>query len=189
MELMEAIEMRRSIRSYKPDEVSHDQLRQLLHAAVQAPSGMNAQPWAFGVITDQMLLRSFSDRVKAYLLGKVDEWPWLERYKDHFENPDYNVFYYAPALIVIYAREQTPIAQIDCTLAAENVMLAAAGMGLGTCWIGFATDLLNMPGTRQELGVPEEFLAIAPIIVGYPDGPPPDRVKNPPEVVYWKRSS
>jgi len=186
MELMNVINARRSIRAYKPDAVRREAIDELLQAAVQAPSGMNAQPWAFGVITDRTLLRTYSERTKTFLLAKIAEWPWLERYREHFVNPDYSVFYNAPALVIIYAKAVSPIAQIDCTLAAENLMLTACDMGLGTCWIGFATDVLNSPEAKQELGVPEEYAVVAPIIVGHPDGPPPEREKNPPEVIFWK---
>jgi nitroreductase len=164
--------------------VSREAIDKLLHAAVQAPTGMNAQPWAFGVIQDKETLRNYSDRTKTFLLGKIAEWPWLERYREHFVNPGYSVFYSAPALVVIYAKAASHIAQIDCALAAENLILTACDMGLGSCWIGFATEVLNASEAKKELGVPEEYTAIAPIIVGYPDGPPPEREKNPPEVIF-----
>lgn len=186
MELMEAIETRRSVRAYKSQPVEEEKIRRLLHAAVQAPSGMNAQPWAFGVIQDGTRLKEYSEGVKKLLLSKVNEWTWLDRYVEYFRDPNYDIFYNAPALVVIYSKNPTPLSGIDCTLAAENLMLAACGMGLGTCWIGFATELLNQPEVKKDLGVPEEYSTVAPIIVGYPDGPIPEREKNPPEIVYWR---
>lgn len=186
MELMNVINARRSIRAYKPDPVKREAIDEMLQAAVQAPSAMNAQPWAFGVITDRRLLDRYSDRTKTFLLSKVGEWPGLERFREHFVNPDYHIFYNAPALIIIYAKAASHIAQIDCALAAENLMLTACDMGLGSCWIGFATEVLNASEAKKELGVPEEYTAIAPIIVGYPDGQPPERERNRPEVIYWK---
>ncbi|MBP6963482.1 MAG: nitroreductase family protein [Armatimonadetes bacterium] len=186
MELMDAIRARRSFRAYKTDPVSRETIERLLEAAVLAPSGMNQQPWAFGVVTDRTLLKSYSDSVKKLLLGKMKEWPWLERYRDLFANPDYSVFYNAPALVVVYGLTESPIARTDCTLAAENLMLAAADAGLGTCWIGFATELLDSQEVKVSLGVPAEYSAIAPIIVGIPDGPPPDREREAARVLFWK---
>ncbi len=186
MELMEAIEARRSVRAYKPDAVEREKIERLLEAAVLAPNGMNDQPWAFGVIQDTERLKGYNERVKSFLLSKVGEWPWLERYKEYFEDPTHSVFYNAPALVTIYGKNQGPLAQIDCTLAAENLMLAATDMGLGTCWIGFATELMNSPEVKAELGVPVEYLAVAPIIVGCADGETPSRERNAPEVVYWR---
>jgi len=186
MELMDAIRARRSVRAYKPDPVTKEMIQRLLDAAVLAPTGMNAQPWAFGVIQDADRLKDYSERTKAFLLSMVDEWAWLAPYAEHFANPEYSVFYNAPALVVIYAKNATPLAQMDCTLAAENLMLAACDMGLGTCWIGFSAFVLSSPEAKQALGVPEDYVAIAPIIVGYPAAPVPMPEKDPPEIVYWK---
>ena len=186
MELMEAIKARRSVRTYKPDAVEREKIEKIIGAAVKAPTGMNQQSWAFGVMQDKARLHGYSEAVKAFLLGKVDEWTWLAPYAEHFANPEYNVFYYAPALVVIYAKNPSPIAQIDCTLAAENLMLAACDLGLGSCWIGFATWVLDQPDVKKQLGVPEDYTVVAPIIVGYPAGDIPVPEKNPPEVMYWK---
>ena len=184
MELMQAIETRRSFRKYRPDTVGDDKIRRLLHAAVQAPTGMNDQPWAFGIIEGQEVLGKYNERVKAFLLSKVDEWPWLAGFQERFRDRQYNVFHGAPVLIVIYAKNDSSVSQIDCCLAAENLMLAACDMGLGTCWIGLASWTLNEVETKRELGVPEEYVAIAPIIVGYPDGEAPPRERKGPEVLY-----
>lgn len=184
MEFMEVINKRRSIRSYKPDGVSRETIDKLLHAAVQAPSAMNGQPWVFGVIQDRGMLQAYSERTKAFLLGKVAEWPWLEPFKGYFEDPNYSIFYNAPALVIIYGKAESHVSLIDCTLAAENLMLSATDMGLGTCWIGFATEVLNSADAKKELGVPDEYSVIAPIIVGHPDGPPTDRERNAPQVVF-----
>lgn len=185
MELMDVIRARRSVRSYEPDPISQEVLFHLMKAAILAPSAMNLQPWAFGVISDSKKISHLSDRVKAFLLGKVAEWPWLAQFKERFESPDYNVFYNAPAVIVIYASSSQPTSQIDCALAAENLMLAACDLGLGTCWIGFARELLDLPEVKREMKVPEEYTAVAPIIVGHPAEETPAREKNPPDVLYW----
>lgn len=185
MELMEAIMKRRSTRKFAATPVSKDDVMKLLNAAVHAPNGMNVQNWAFGVITDAGKLRAYSDRVKSELLKHIDEWDWLTGYKDILSDPDYNVFYKAPALLVIYEKPFGPVAQINCCLAAENLMLAACDMGLGTCWIGFATELFNLADLKQELGVPAEYSAVAPIIVGYSAETMPDVPRNAPEVMFW----
>jgi nitroreductase len=186
MELMEAIKARRSVRAYKPDAVVREKIEKILDAAVNAPTGMNQQPWAFGVIQDKAVLHDYSEATKAFLLSKIDEWTWLAGYADYFANPEYSVFYQAPALIVIYAKNPTPLAQTDCTLAAENLMLAARDLGLGSCWIGFSTWVLDSPDVKKQMGVPEDYKVVAPIIVGYPAGDIPAPEKNPPEVMYWK---
>ncbi|MCL6628235.1 MAG: nitroreductase [Armatimonadetes bacterium] len=186
MEFMEVVNKRRSVRSYSPKQVDRAVIESLLDAAVKAPSGMNTQPWVFGVIQDRALLDDLAERIRKFLLSKVEEWDWLARYKEHLENPESHVFYHAPTLIVIYAKEKGPLSQIDCCLAAENLMLAACDKGLGSCWIGFATWVLDAPETKRELGVPTEYTVIAPIIVGYPASEPPVVEKKPPEILYWR---
>ena len=68
MDLMEAIYSRRSIRSYTDQQVEKSTVKALIQAAVQAPSALNQQPWAFAVIQDGKLPAQYSDRVKAHVL-------------------------------------------------------------------------------------------------------------------------
>ncbi|MHB9129573.1 MAG: nitroreductase family protein [Armatimonadota bacterium] len=185
MELLEAIYVRRSVRAYSDEAVSRATLDKLMLAAVQAPTGMNMQPWAFGVIQGIDLLKSYSERTKTYLLENMQQFPMLERYRDFFADPESDLFHGAPALIAIFAKPGCATPDFDCAMAAQNLMLSACDMGLGTCWIGFFGFLLNQPEVKRELGVREDYRAIAPIIVGYPLQTPPPVEKNPPLVVFW----
>lgn len=186
MELLEAIEARRSVRSYAPRGVDRATIEQLLHAAVQAPTAMNSQPWVFGVIQDREALRGYSDRAKKHLLSLMQDASPLDRYRERLQDPQFNIFYDAPALVLIYARGGGHGGAGDCCLAAENLMLAACAQGLGTCWIGFSHPFFNLPEVKAELGAPADCEVVAPIIVGYPAGPVPPVQKNPPEVLFWR---
>jgi len=70
----------------------------------------------------------------------------------------------------------------DCSLAAENLMLAAHAAGLGTCWIGFAQGWLGTPEGKSALKLPETDIPIAPIIVGHPKSVPPAVSRKPPRI-------
>ena len=65
MELMEAIYKRRSVRFFTEEQVDKDTIDKLINAAIQAPSAMNGQPWAFSVIQDKALMQKISDDSKA----------------------------------------------------------------------------------------------------------------------------
>jgi nitroreductase len=75
----------------------------------------------------------------------------------------------------------------DCWLAAENLMLAAFSMGLGTCVIGSAISGLNTPEMKDELGIPAELSAIAPVIVGVPSGESAAVSRREPQILCWKQ--
>jgi nitroreductase len=187
MELLEAISSRRAVRSYAETPVGRETIEELIRVAVQAPSAMNSQPWAFGVVVGGEPLRRYSDRAKAALLAVLDQRPALEKYRANLGNPDFNIFYGAPALVLIYAKPGVGVSpETDCALAAQNLMLAAREQGIGSCWIGFAHVLFDSPELKRELGVPEEYRVVAPIILGYPKGDmPAPTPRNAPEMLFW----
>jgi nitroreductase len=185
MQLMEAIASRRSVRAYAPEGIERAVVEKLIDAAIKAPNATNCQNWAFGIIQCPDKLRKYSARIKEGLLVHIDEYEWLARYKEMLSNPDYDVFYGAPALIVIFGKPNGLLPEVNCSLAAENLMLAACEMGLGTCWIGFAAEFLNTAEIRRELGIPEGYTAIAPIIVGRPAIETLPVPRESPEILFW----
>jgi nitroreductase len=186
MQLLEAIYARRSVRAYTDEPVPRATLEKLMQAAVQAPTAMNQQPWAFGIIQGADQLKSYSDRTKAYLLENIDTFTMLGRYRDFFTNPDTHLFYNAPAVIIIFAKPGSATPDSDCSMAALNLMLAACDMGLGTCWIGFFVFYLKQPEVKAEFGIPEDYRIIAPIVVGHPAKEMPAIDKAAPDVIFWQ---
>ena len=86
MDLTQLLSERRSVRKYLPTPVAREQIEQLIQAAVLAPSAMNSQPWAFGVVQDAAALRDLSTRAKADLLAKLPQYPALAHYREMLEN-------------------------------------------------------------------------------------------------------
>lgn len=169
--VFETILARRSVRSYKTQAVDRITIGSLLEAAVRAPTAIHQEPWAFVIISDRNLLHSLSDRAKPLIIAKAKQ-NGTERSShmlDVVNNPDFNIFYDAGTLILICGKTAAPFYTADCWLSAENLMLAACAMGLGTCVIGSALPALNLPEVRTELSIPDEFSVVAPIILGYPN--------------------
>jgi hypothetical protein len=87
-------------------------------------------------------------------------------------DPAFQTFYHAPVLILISGDAPGFWIAEDCALAAENLMLLAFSLGLGSCWIGFAQSYLNTPAGKQALGIPDSWVRVAPIIVGFASAQP-----------------
>lgn len=172
LNVFEAILARRSVRGYTPQEVDRGTIHTLLEAAVRAPTALHEEPWAFVVIQDKARLQQLSDRAKPLFAAEVRRsgQAWAGHNLEIFLKPEFNIFYDAGTLIIICANAMGPFAAADSWLAAENLMLAACAMGLGTCVIGTALPALNLASVKAELGIPDKYSAIAPIIVGHPAG-------------------
>lgn len=186
--LMDAIYKRSSMRSYTPQKLAKNAVKTLLEAAVRAPTAIHAEPWQFVINQDRDTLKRISDRAKIFFLEEMNR-AHLDRgghALEHFSSPEFNIFYDAGTLIVICGNPEMPFVAADCWLAAENLMLAAYAMGLGSCVIGSALTGLNTPEVKAELGIPAGISAIAPIIVGVPGGKTAPTTRRDARILAWK---
>jgi nitroreductase len=144
MDVFDAIEKRRSIRNYEPTPVPSEKMEKILEAARLAPSASNVQPRHFIVITDE-------ERKKALSTGMFSK--FLRQ---------------APVVIVACGDEKKSPKwyPIDVAIAVENMVLAATGEGLGTCWIGSFDE----NKVRAVLKIPENLRVVVLLAVGYPSG-------------------
>ncbi|MBU3618172.1 nitroreductase family protein [Polynucleobacter sp. JS-Fieb-80-E5] len=184
--IIQTIFARHSIRSYLYKNIDKETINVLLQCAVRAPTAIHEEPCEFLVIQDQEVLQELSDIAKPLFVKSMNT---SIRTSDHvthdFKDPNFNIFYGADTLIVILSKQQGYYVEADCWLAAENLMLAATSMGLGTCVIGSAVEALNLPYLKELLGIAEHIRAICPIIVGFPNGNPPQSLRNDPRIVSW----
>ncbi|MGB9597019.1 MAG: nitroreductase family protein [Candidatus Poribacteria bacterium] len=156
MEFMDVIMKRRSIRKYKPDMVSDEDIEYIIESARLAPSWANSQCWKFVVVKDP--------KVKENLASAGNSW-----------------IAHAPVIIAACADPSKPGTKgdqqyymLDIGIAMEHLILAAADKGLGTCWIG----AFNEAVAKKALNVPDNIRVVALTPLGYPDESPAQRPRK-----------
>ena len=182
MNTIETLHARRSIRAYKPLAVPRAVIEEIVWAAVQAPTPpvSGDQAWAIVVIEGQARLHDYGQRAKQY----AHDHPPIGTPRDWTTRPGFQVFWGAPALVLICARKNNPEAVFDCCRAGQNLLLAAHSMGLGTCWVGAPIPWLLDPNTQAELALPQDFSPAVAITLGYPDETPAGLPRARP-VIQW----
>lgn len=125
--IFSVIRERRSVRNYTDREVPDEALRAIIAAGIQAPTALGLQPWQFVVVRDRELMRQASDYCKPILLEKIGEEsrPGTEEFLAALRNPEFNIFYNAPVLVLVLGARDVVSSVLDCALCAENMMLAA----------------------------------------------------------------
>jgi len=188
MNVLQAIRERRAVRDYTPEPVSASLIYQLISSASWAPSAMNEQPCHFTVVTDEELLDEISAKAKAWLLKNMWSMPRSALFRDLLNDDKFHLFYHAPTLIIISAPSWAQWVTEDCALAAQNLMLTATYLGLGSCWIGFAQGWLNTPEARDLLNLSAQNICVAPIVVGHPKAVLPPVPRKAP-LITWVGSA
>jgi nitroreductase len=182
-DVLKNIYSRRSVRDYLPDDVPDEVIRELIRAGTYAPSAANKQPWRFVVIKDRELMNKLSDKAKELWMeldAKASK-PELIALANMVSRPGFNIFFNAPLLIMIFSDPDAFSPQIDCALAAENMMLAARSLEIGSCWIGLGAPLGQVQAIMDDLGVPSVCKLVGCLIFGYPvklDQKAPKRDEN-----------
>ena len=145
---LQTIVHRRSIRSYRADVVTEEQIEQILRAAMAAPSAGNQQPWEFIVATERDLLEEIT---KVHPYSKM----LLE----------------SPAAILVcgnMSREKHADYWIqDCSAAVQNMLLEATHQGLGSVWLGVYPRQARIDGVRKLFNLPETIIPFAVVALGY----------------------
>lgn len=174
-ETVRSILNRRSIRSYEPEQISEKELQTILEAGQYAPSAMNQQSWDFTVIQDKKMIDHINQVCKDLMMKSDDPGTREGAAKEGF-----HVFYQAPTVILVSGGEKALAPQVDCAAAVENMMVAAASQGIGSCWIGITEYLFNSPEgdtLKKALEIPAGYKPLYTITLGYgtmqnPEAPP-----------------
>ena len=176
--VLSSIMARRSIRKYLDKPVEHEKLELIARAGINAPSGVNRQPWIVRVVEDQKLIAEVTEVYKQENAEQV------KRDKD-FKN----MFRNAPNLICVC----TPAnggGELDAGLLGENIMLAAQSLGLGTCCLGGPVRFLlsneKCKFFLDRLDIPSDYKLNYIIAIGYPDEQPDAKPRDASKVKYIK---
>lgn len=162
MSKLDFIFKRRSIRKYSAEPVSQEHTEQLLRAAMAAPSASNKQPWQFVVLSDRAAINRLADI-----------------------HPHAKMLYEATLCIAVIGEKANRYSVQDCSAATQNILLAAAGLGLGSVWLGVHPNPEREPMVTEFLGLPETHFPLCLIAIGHPaeEKPPADRY-DPAKVHY-----
>lgn len=178
-ETIKIIKQRRSIRSYKNEQISEEELRAVLEAGLYAPNAGD-QAWHFTVVQNKELLNRLNLAAKE--AAKQMGIPGLRELGD---DEKFNCLYGAPTLIIVSGNEQAPMPlDADCAAATQNLLLAAESIGLGTCWIFFVLLAFRSPRgseLRKELKIPDGYKPYYSAVFGYKNAETikaPDRKPN-----------
>jgi len=197
MDTQKALLSRRSIRKYLDKPVDMEVVKRIMTAATWAPSGGNSQPWRFYVATgakrdefiqamaeapgpdspsikayDEEMVPAFEEGLRKAFAGKASEDELRDLGVISEKHNDYGSFrfFQAPVAIVV-ARPAAGGSLMDIGAGVENLIIAAQGEGLGTCWLG--KPLRFSDTIRKVLEIPDDKDLVTSVSLGYPDNDSP----------------
>ena len=172
---IETIMQRRSIRKYKPQPVGRDTLMQIAKCGINAPNAMNRQSWEVRIVDNAETM----EKIKA-LMADGKEGEDAERAKGCFRG--------APVMTFIARDRESDFAAYDCALLAENMMIAAQSLGVGSICLGSPVSFINSASNSEEilqiLGFSPEYKLCLCVGLGYADEAPEARERDAEKVKF-----
>ncbi|HOL82546.1 MAG TPA: nitroreductase family protein [Caldisericia bacterium] len=142
-DILEIIKSRRSIRNYKNEKIKDEEILKIVEAGRWAPSASNNQPWRFIIVQNVELIKKIGDACKILTINS-----FVEK---------------APLIIIIYTEKKHRWVELDCGICAENMMLEAHSIGIGSCFVGaFKENKI-----KEIINLPEDFNVVGLITFGY----------------------
>ena len=160
---MDVIFSRKSVRHYTDQEVEADKLLTLVKAGMAAPTAMNRQPWSFIIVTNMAQVASINDRPGLMMLKK------------------------AKAVILVLGKKDEKFWQQDCSAATENILLAAAALGLGAVWCAGYPMTDRTESYKELFNYSDDYEVLSLISIGYSTGEDQPKDKYKEEKIHWNR--
>ena len=174
-QVISTIMNRRSIRKYQPQAVEREKMDIILECGINAPNGQNKQSWEIRVVDNPELLNEMKE---AMAKGHPNMNP--EMVKGCFRG--------APTMVFIARDKSYDFSAYDCALLAENMVLSAWSMGIGSICLGspvrFLTDNAECIPYVEKLGFSEGYELSLCVGFGYPDGTPEAKPRNKEKIIY-----
>jgi nitroreductase len=164
-EVIRTIRDRRSIRAYKNDQISDDQLNIILNAGEYAASGMGEQKTIMVAVQDPTIIAQMSG-LNAKVMGM-----------------DIDPFYGAPTVVVVFGSKESATCVEDGSLVIGNMMLAASSIGVDSCWIHRAKEVFESEEGKalmKQWGLPDTCVGVGNCILGYREGTLPEAAERKP---------
>ena len=162
-EVIKTINERRSIRAYRNEQISKEDLDTILNAGTYAPSGMGQQASMLVAVQDPTIIAQMSG-LNAKVMGM-----------------DLDPFYGAPTVVVVFADSNRMTFIEDGSLVIGNMMLAAASIGIDSCWIHRAKETFETEegkAFKKQWGIPDSYIGIGNCILGYREGDLPEAAER-----------
>ena len=159
---------RRSVRKYKKAQISDEDLYLILQAGTYAATGMNRQSPIIIAVTNKEM-RDRLSRMNAKIMGS-----------------DKDPFYGAPVVLIVLAKKEAPTHVYDGSLVMGNLMLAAASLGLGSCWINRAKEEFESDEGKallRQWGIEGDWVGVGHCILGYPAADPKPAAPRKPDYI------
>lgn len=176
-QVVETIMTRRSVRQYKPQAVEREKMQTIVECGINAPNAMNKQPWEVRVVDNADYINGVTELYKK-ANPKAAEDP---AFKNMFRN--------APTVVFIGHDTKSESSPFDCGLLAENMMISAWSMGIGSCCLGSPARFMKTPEAAeylQKLGFSEGYELLYCIGFGYPDEAPAAKPREAAKVKFVK---
>jgi len=159
---------RRSVRSYKAEQIKESELQTIIEAGLFAPSARNQQPWHFTVVQNKEILGKINTIIQQIFLNSG-----IEGYVERAKAENFSPFYHAPTLIIVSADESAVAPHQDGALALGNLFLAAHALDIGSVWVHSLRNLFDSEegkALNKELHIPEGYIIVGSGAFGYNAG-------------------
>lgn len=187
MDLLEQIKHRRAIRRFEKKQISEEELQAILEAGLYAPSAGGRQSTLFVVSQDEEVNRRLGKIKRANSnpqMATKTSYVSKEQPSIADDPKILNAFYEAPTVITIFGPKNFLFSADDCAAAAENMMLMADSLGIGSCYIGQGWPAFADPYGQEILkkwNIRPDYYAVAQVLLGYPragDDHPKAKARN-----------